>query len=58
MKSVKLSNTESDLAYRVYSIGTISRNTVDPVYRERIGAAKSVHLRRVFTINVFNLTIN
>ncbi len=33
-------------------------NTVDPVYSERVGAAKSVHLRRVFTINVFNLTIN
>ncbi len=33
-------------------------NTIDPVYSERIGAAKSVHLRRVFTINVFNLTIN
>ncbi len=32
--------------------------TVDPVYSERVGAAKSVHLRRVFTINVFNLTIN
>jgi hypothetical protein len=34
------------------------QNTVDPVYSERVGAAKSVHLRRVFTINVFNLTIN
>jgi hypothetical protein len=33
-------------------------NTVDPVYSERVGAVKSVHLRRVFTINVFNLTIN
>ncbi len=32
--------------------------TVDPVYSERVGAAKSVHLRRVFTINVINLTIN
>ncbi len=32
--------------------------TVDPVYSERVGAAKSVHLRRVFTINIFNLTIN
>ncbi len=32
--------------------------TVDPVYSEWIGAAESVHLRRVFTINVFNLTIN
>jgi hypothetical protein len=31
---------------------------VDPVYSERVGTAKSVHLRRVFTINVFNLTIN
>jgi hypothetical protein len=33
-------------------------NTVDPVYSERFSAAKSVHLRWVFTINVFNLTIN
>ncbi len=33
-------------------------STVDPVYSERVGAAKSVHLRRVFTINVLNLTIN
>ncbi len=33
-------------------------STVIPVYSERVGAAKSVHLRRVFTINVFNLTIN
>jgi hypothetical protein len=33
-------------------------NTVDPLYSERTGAAKSIHLRRVFTINVFNLTIN
>jgi hypothetical protein len=32
--------------------------TVDPVCSEQVGAAKSVHLRRVFTINVFNLTIN
>ncbi len=32
--------------------------TVGPVYNERVGAAKSVHLRRVFTINVFNLTTN
>ncbi len=32
--------------------------TVDPLYSERVGPAKSVHLRRVFTINVFNLTIN
>jgi hypothetical protein len=29
--------------------------TVDPLYSERVGAAKSIHLRRVFTINVFNL---
>jgi hypothetical protein len=33
-------------------------NTVDPVYSERVGAAKSVHLRRVFITNVFNLTTN
>ncbi len=32
--------------------------TVNPVYSERVCAAKSVHLRRVFTINVINLTIN
>jgi hypothetical protein len=32
--------------------------TVDFVYSERIGAAKSVHQRQVFTINVFNLTVN
>jgi hypothetical protein len=32
--------------------------TVDPVYSEWVGAAKSVHYKRVFTINVFNLTIN
>jgi hypothetical protein len=32
--------------------------TVNSVYSERVGAAKSVHLSRVFTINVFNLTIN
>ncbi len=36
--------------------------TVDPIYSEQKvaqnGAAKSVHLCRVFTINVFNLTIN
>jgi hypothetical protein len=36
----------------------VSQVTVDPVYNKRVGAAKSVHLRRVFTINVFNLTIN
>ncbi len=36
----------------------LSLTTVDPVYSERVGAAKNVHLRRVFTINVFNLTIN
>ncbi len=36
----------------------IKSNTVDPVYSERVGAAKSVHLHWVFTINVFNLTIN
>jgi hypothetical protein len=34
------------------------RYTVDPVYNERVGAAKTVHYNRVFTINVFNLTIN
>jgi hypothetical protein len=33
-------------------------NTVDPVYSERVGAAKSVHYNQVFIINVFNLTIN
>jgi hypothetical protein len=33
-------------------------STVNPVYSERVGAAKSVHNNRVFTINVFNLTIN
>jgi hypothetical protein len=32
--------------------------TFDSIFSERVGAAKSVHLRRVFTINVFNLTIN
>jgi hypothetical protein len=40
--------------YYIFSFYT----TVDTVYSERVGAAKSVHLRRVFTINVFNLTIN
>jgi hypothetical protein len=43
------------------NVNFILRNiyiTVDPVYSERVGAAKSVQLRRVFTINVFNLTIN
>jgi hypothetical protein len=33
-------------------------HTVDPVYSERVGAAKSVRFCRVFTINVFNLTTN
>jgi hypothetical protein len=33
-------------------------NTVDPVYSERVGAVKSVHYNRVFTINVFNFIIN
>jgi hypothetical protein len=33
-------------------------NTVDPLYSEQVGTAKCVHLHRVFTINVFNLTIN
>jgi hypothetical protein len=28
--------------------------TVDPVYRERVGAVKSVHNNQVFTMNVFN----
>ncbi len=32
--------------------------TVHPSYSERVGAAKIVHNNRVFTINVFNLTIN
>ncbi len=36
----------------------INSNTVDPVYSERVGPAKSVHNNRVFTINVFNLTIS
>ncbi len=33
-------------------------NTVDPVYSERVGAAKKCSLKCLFTINVFNLTIN
>jgi hypothetical protein len=36
----------------------INKTTVDPVYSERVGAAKSVHYNRVFTINVFNFIIN
>jgi hypothetical protein len=37
---------------------SVLKITVDPVYSERVGAAKSVHNNRVFTIKVFNLTIN
>jgi hypothetical protein len=44
--------------YEIMLISIELDNTVDPVYSERVGAAKSVDLRRVFTINVFNLTIN
>jgi hypothetical protein len=49
-------NCNKVLIYRVYSISDehlfeslILANTVDPVYSERVGAAKSVHLRRIFT---------
>ncbi len=49
-----LSEKKATLYTKLLGITT----TVDPVYSERVGAAKSVHLRRVFTINVFNLTIS
>jgi hypothetical protein len=44
----------------IYNFIKLSRrnNTVDPVYSERVGAAKIVYNNRVFTINIFNLTIN
>jgi hypothetical protein len=35
-----------------------NNNTVNPVYSERVSAVKIVNNNRVFTINVFNLTIN
>ncbi len=54
---ISFSKTLENSSFRLYYF-QLSIYTVDPVYSERIGAAKSVHLRRIFTINVFNLTIN
>jgi len=49
------SNARNRVFFNSLSYQTV---TVDPVYSERVSTAKSVHLRRVFTINIFNLTIN
>ncbi len=58
-----MASNESNLCKHIYypyidSFLNVYIHTVDPVYSEGVGAAKSVHLRRVFTIKVFNLTIN
>ncbi len=36
----------------------MNRGTLHLSYSERVGAGKTVHYNRVFTINVFDYTIN
>jgi hypothetical protein len=51
-------NKLSESAFRQSLCEKTVSYTVDPLYSERVGVAKSVNNNRIFTINVFNMTIN